>query len=112
MIPDFKLALAVLKEDDDKAIELMKLIGKQGEMITELAYHEWPLFREFRDKDCFLNTYKDIYGYPYVDKLSELAEESRKESDEKSTDELKAGSNKELNADIQKLRDATHLNAG
>jgi hypothetical protein len=112
MISDFKLAVAVLKEDNNKATELMKLIGKRGEMMDELAYHEWPLFRDFRDKECFLETYKDIYGYPYVNKLSELAEESRRESEEKSESELKSSSNKELNADIQKLRDATHLNAG
>ena len=112
MIPDFKLAVSVIKDDDDEAIKVMKQLGKSGEMIDELSYHEWPLFREFRNKECFLKAYNEIYGYPFIDKLNQLVEETRKENEEKNTEENMESSNNELNSDIQKLRDATHLDAG
>jgi len=112
MIPDFKLAVSVLKGNDDEAIEIMEKIGEQGQMIHELAYHEWPLFKDFRNKDCFLTSYEKIYGYPFTEKLNELAEESREDSEEKLAGEVDESSNNTLNTDIQKLRDASHLDAG
>lgn len=112
MIPDFKLAISVLEENDEEAVKLMEQIGVDGQMIRELAYHEWPLFKEFRNKDCFLSSYENIYGYPFTEKLNELAEESREDSEDKLAEEASESSNKKLNSDIQKLRDASHLNAG
>ncbi|MEE9425028.1 MAG: hypothetical protein V3V18_08600 [Methylococcales bacterium] len=112
MIPDFKLAISVLKEKDGEAVKVMEQIGMQGQIINELAYHEWPLFKEFRNKDCFLNSYEKIYGYPFTEKLNELAEESREDSEVKLAEEAGESSNKKLNSDIQKLRDASHFNAG
>lgn len=44
---DFKLAYAVLTENYSEAQDLMTKLGKQGELVSELAYHDWPLFREF-----------------------------------------------------------------
>lgn len=111
VIPDFKLAVAVLKEDDHEAVRLMDKIGKEGELISELAYHEWPLFRDFRSKDCFLASYEKIYGYPFTEKLNELAEESREESEDKLAEEVNENSNKDFNSDLQKLRGASNLNA-
>lgn len=78
--PEFQLAVAVLTEKEGEAISLMKSIGKEGDMLNELAYHEWPLFRDFRKKEVFLDTYAEIYGYPFINKLNELAEESAAES--------------------------------
>jgi hypothetical protein len=44
-----------------------------------MAYHDYPLFREFRDSPEFLSAYEIIYGYKYCEKLSELAEEKKNE---------------------------------
>lgn len=71
---DFKLAYAVLVDDFDKAKEIMMKIGKEGDLVTESAYHKWPLFREYRDSSQFLSAYHEIYGYAYESKLNELAE--------------------------------------
>lgn len=80
---DFKLAYAVLTGAYDEAAELMKKIGKEGELITELSYHEWPLFREFRDREEFFCGYEEVYGYKYSTKLSALAEDKMDDVDER-----------------------------
>lgn len=74
---DFKLAYAILTDNYAKAEEIMFKIGKQGELITELAYHDWPLFRDFRDSREFFSAYEKIYGYKYSSKLSELANDKK-----------------------------------
>ncbi|WP_263832120.1 hypothetical protein [Sulfurospirillum oryzae] len=58
----FKLAVAVLQENDEKVYKLMKTIGKDNQELPEHAYEEWPLFRAYRDKDEFLNAYQEIFG--------------------------------------------------
>jgi len=73
---DFRLAYAVLTEDYQNAKILMSKIGSDGELIREMAYHDWPLFREFRETTEFLEGYENVYGYKYATKLTLLAEES------------------------------------
>ncbi len=58
---DFKLAVAVLLSEWDNAIRYMLKIGKKSELIDKNAYIEWPLFREFRKRDDFRKTFKEIY---------------------------------------------------
>lgn len=76
---DFKLAYSVLCYDYDAARQLMIRIGKKGDYIGELAYHDWPLFRKFRESESFLQGYEAVYGYEYSQKLSELAEDVEKD---------------------------------
>lgn len=63
----YRLAHKVLTEEYDDAIEIMKSIGKDGDM--SFAYAEWPLFNNFRKIPQFKDTYKDIYGkdYKYIE---------------------------------------------
>jgi len=74
-ILDLKLAYAVLTDSYEDAKELMIKIGKEGELITELSYHDWPVFREFREKDEFYKGYFEVYGYNYLSKVGSLVEE-------------------------------------
>lgn len=76
---DFKLAYAVLTDNHTGARDLMIKMGKKGELVTELAYHDWPLFREFRDTEEFFDGYHSVYGYKYSSKLSTLADEKKSE---------------------------------
>jgi hypothetical protein len=71
---DFKLAYSILTEDYAEAEALMCKLGKEGELIDELSYHDWPLFREFRDSSRFFRGYENVYGYKYSSKLHEIAE--------------------------------------
>lgn len=57
----FKLAYYVLIDDFDKAVKVMKRIGDQGS-ISKVYYKEWPLFKEFRNSDLFLETYEEIFN--------------------------------------------------
>lgn len=59
----YKLAEAVLLEDNEKASIVMKTIGKNEDFIEN--YREWPLFNKFRDTDKFKNTFKEIYGIEF-----------------------------------------------
>lgn len=76
---DFKLAYAVINYDYDEAQKIMIRIGKKGELVSELPYHDWPLFREFRETDQFFSGYEEVYGYPYISKVQEIAEANKNE---------------------------------
>jgi hypothetical protein len=76
---DFKLAYAVLTDEYATAKELMIKIGESGELIDELAYHDWLLFITFRESDEFFCGYETVYGYKYLTKLNQLAEERKSE---------------------------------
>lgn len=65
-IRDFRLAILVLEDDFAGAAKMMVMIGKNGEFIEELSYHEWPLFHKFRGSIEFLNTYMEIYGISFI----------------------------------------------
>jgi len=43
----------------------MKLIGKDGE-ITKFDYMHWPIFKEFRKTNQFLEAYENIFGVKFV----------------------------------------------
>lgn len=79
---EFKLATAVLKEQYIEAGKLMKLIGKQGELIDQLSYHQWPLFEEFRDTNEFQEAYESIYEISFIEKTSVDAMKRSKEIDQ------------------------------
>lgn len=80
-IYDFKLARSVVLEEYDEAKRLMKKIGEAGEIIYEEAYHDWPLFKKFRESEQFLEGYEEVYGLKYLSKLSELVTDAQEQVD-------------------------------
>ena len=78
-IREFHLANAILKENYTEAGQLMRAIGNTGEMVSQLAYHDWPLFNEFRDRPEFQEAYEEIYGTPFMRKVSQEAKEKSAE---------------------------------
>jgi len=90
---DFKIAYAVLTEDFGEACEIMKKMGKEGNIIAELAYHDWPLFKNFRNREDFFDAYYEVYGYPYSAKLNSLAEEKKPDVEKVSQCEPESCSN-------------------
>lgn len=77
---DFKLALHVLNDSFDEAVELMKSIGKSGEIIDQHSYHSWPLFHKFRERPEFYATYETIYGDTYFSVVPSTASTVEKEA--------------------------------
>ena len=69
---NFKLAVAVLRDDYVTAIKTMRQLGKGSETVPEEAYKTWPLFREARRREDFLATYAEIFGHPLKVKQSRL----------------------------------------
>jgi hypothetical protein len=57
---DLRLALAVLKDNFDEAVSIMKQIGASGE-VTKENYQEWPLFKKFRSTKRFVKAYREIF---------------------------------------------------
>lgn len=62
---EFRLAQAVIQEDNELALRLMKEIGA-GETPGKIGYQEWPLFYGFRNRDDFKEMYKLIFGEDYM----------------------------------------------
>jgi hypothetical protein len=72
---DFKLAILVLEDKFDEAIVLMRQIGKSGEMLDQKAYHAWPLFEKFREREEFYAVYQEIYEAPYQAESNDVTAE-------------------------------------
>jgi len=60
----FKLAVSVLSEKYDKAIDIMRQIGLSDD-VPRHSYQTWPLFKRIRESQDFLNAYKDIFNEDY-----------------------------------------------
>ncbi len=71
---DFRLARYVLSDEFDQAINLMKEIGKSGEIVRQKDYHSWPLFHKFRERPEFYQAYESIYGESYTTKTQQGVE--------------------------------------
>jgi len=61
-IRDFRLAVAVLKDELETAAKLMREIGKEGEIVDMGGYVGWPIFRQFRGTTEFFEAFQSIYG--------------------------------------------------
>jgi len=61
----FKLAVAVLHDNFKDAENIMKKIGKKGDIGRE-DYSTWPLFRDFRKSKEFLRTYRKLFGKEFI----------------------------------------------
>jgi hypothetical protein len=91
---NYKLCVAVLKDEFDQAEAIMLRIGASG-CVTEVDYAEWPCFKEFRPKDEFISTFTQVFGYPpstieQVDNEEsndEILENNDQQEDEKNENE-------------------------
>lgn len=60
---NYQLCVAVLKDDFEKAKNLMLRIGSAGS-VSEVDYAEWPCFKEFRSSDEFISAFTEVFGSP------------------------------------------------
>lgn len=72
-LPEFSMAIKVLEDDFEGAAKIMRVIGARGTIIDETSYHDWPLFREFRESDIFQSAYIDIFGHAFAQQLEHTA---------------------------------------
>ncbi|QDT66372.1 hypothetical protein [Calycomorphotria hydatis] len=56
----YKMVVAVLKDDFEKACKYMKRIGANGD-VKKSEYRDWPVYKEFRESKEFLECYKEVF---------------------------------------------------
>jgi hypothetical protein len=74
------LAEAALRDDYDRATELVKQIGKDGEVALS-HYRDWPLFRVLRSQPQFEDAVLEVFGEP-LNKVELPIAQSKKEPEE------------------------------
>ena len=58
---NFKLAVAILTEENEKALEIMRVIGSNEDVISKESYLDWPLFKEIRETKEFKRLFNEIF---------------------------------------------------
>lgn len=62
---DFKLAHLILTDKQNESFELMRKIGKDGE-VDKVSYKTWPLFYKLRDVQKFKDTFQELFQEEYT----------------------------------------------
>lgn len=94
---EYRLGIAVLRDEFEKAAEIMKSLGSSGPITME-NYRDWPLFKEFRKADEFLGAFQSIFGRKFDEYYSEtekLYEEVREEAKQMLQEQRRAKENPE-----------------
>jgi hypothetical protein len=58
--PKYLMAVQVLKREYEEAAELMPAANLEAE-----NYRGWPLFRDFRQSDCFKQSFSKLFGHEF-----------------------------------------------
>jgi hypothetical protein len=61
----FMMATYVLQDDFEEAARRMVVVAQNGD-VPEAAFHDWPLFREFRNSPLFAPAYEEAFGRQFV----------------------------------------------
>ena len=89
---NFKLVKSVLLDDFDEVFEIMDIVGKDEFM--RIAYKEWPLFKELRKNQRFIDKYKIIFDEDFsvteFDDIFEIRKKKSKDVEKNSNPEIKA----------------------
>lgn len=94
----FKMALAVLKDDYKVAEEIMRRLGSEDESIGEANYLKWPLFRKWRETESFATTFKEVFGHePETPVKYPVQNISEEENDKPSSESLPQGNRLDVN---------------
>lgn len=102
-IPEFRLADAILRDEIDLAISIMKHIGEGGELIQKHSYYTWPLFRELRTNPKFQEAYRQIFGHDYVAELN--LEMAKSKQHFNTTEEIKQAQGNVISDNIAGVED-------
>jgi len=73
---EFRLAVAVIKEEYDNAATLMRMAGSNAELCPIHGYVGWPIFREFRLTPQFAAAFESIFGVGFADEVKKVSDQS------------------------------------
>lgn len=62
---ELKCPKYALEGNIEKVCEMMKSAGRNSEILTTDAYHNWPIFNSVRGEERFRETFKSIFGEDY-----------------------------------------------
>ena len=82
---EYRIAYNVLTENYDLVYEQMKA-AKESKIILKHSYLSWPLFKQLRKQDKFIEVFEEIYG----EKPKELVNKKKGSSDENTLDYSKS----------------------
>lgn len=77
---EFKLAVAVLNQDNENAAKLLRTVVATGD-LSEEEIVEWPLFKEFRKTEPFFQAFKDLFDKDYAQQEELVKEEFKNHMD-------------------------------
>lgn len=63
---ELKCPKYALEDNLDKVCEMMRSCGNNNEILKQLQYRTWPIFKGVRDKEQFKETFKSIFGEDLV----------------------------------------------
>jgi hypothetical protein len=69
---DLKLAVSIIKGDNEEALILMEKIGESGDFINQENYKSDPIFIPIRELDKFRALYKKIFKEDYLSLEQEI----------------------------------------
>ena len=75
-VPEFRLAVASLREEWDNAAALMKEVGGKSELFPPHGYVGWPVFREFRATPQFSEAFRSIFGVSFEEEVKKSGDEA------------------------------------
>jgi hypothetical protein len=77
---EYQLGHAVLKQEFERAAELMIKIGKAS-YPGKQHYRDWPLFTEFRESQEFLTAFEQVFGekFAFSQKSVDVSEQEKEE---------------------------------
>lgn len=76
---DILVAKYALEDDINNVIKSMKSLGDTSEIMNDVAYSTWEIFKEMREKDVFKNTFEEIFKKPLLDPDISIIGEQTKE---------------------------------
>lgn len=116
---NFQMAKLVLQEDFEGAAMLMRRLGPQSSVVSELDYLQWPILEEFRKTESFRTAFREVFERGFTE-FSPQEFKSSVYGSLKDVDRKKANNPAEQNAGdegglsespLDNKRDSTSLDA-
>lgn len=89
--PEFQVCVAAVRDDTHEVCRLMRTIGEDG-TVTAADYRDWPVFSKIAQETEFTNTFKEVFGEPFVTETQFVSQSLNAQADKSYAEDLdKAG---------------------
>lgn len=63
---ELRIPKMVLEGNFDDVYNMMINVGSKSEILNKEAYREWPIFKDIRKQDKFVETFEKIFDEPFL----------------------------------------------